>query len=93
VVNIVDASNLERNLYLTIQILETDAPLIILLNMGDIAVRRGVQIDTDKLSEKLGGIPVVPAIANKAIGLDELKETILTFCQNKEAELSDEIQL
>lgn len=84
VVNVVDASNLERNLYLTVQILETGAPMIILLNMGDIANRRGMQIDMEKLSEKLDGIPVIATIANKAIGLDVLKDTILTFCQEKE---------
>lgn len=84
VVDVVDASNLERNLYLTVQILETGAPMILLLNMGDIANRRGLHIDTEKLSEKLNGIPVIAAIANKAIGLDVLKDSILTFCQNKE---------
>jgi ferrous iron transport protein B len=79
VVNVVDASNLERNLYLTIQIIETDAPLIILLNMGDVAERRGVHIDVDKFSQKLKGIPVVPAIAKRKVGMEDLKEAILTF--------------
>lgn len=86
VVDVVDASNLERNLYLTVQISETGAPMILLLNMGDIANRRGMQIDLEKLSEKLNGIPVVPAVANKAIGLEALKDTILTFCQEKEGQ-------
>jgi ferrous iron transport protein B len=79
VINVVDASNLERNLYLTIQIIETDAPLIILLNMGDVAERRGVHIDADKFSQKLNGIPVVQAIAKRKIGIEDLKEAILAF--------------
>ena len=92
VVDVVDASNLERNLYLTVQILETGAPMILLLNMGDIANRRGLQIDVEKLSEKLNGIPVIAAIANKAIGLDALKDSILTFCQNKEGQFAYDVQ-
>jgi ferrous iron transport protein B len=92
VVDVVDASNLERNLYLTVQILETGAPMILLLNMGDIANRRGIEIDVEKLSEKLNGIPVIAAIANKAIGLDALKDSILTFCQNKEGQFAYDVQ-
>lgn len=92
VVNVVDASNLERNLYLTVQILETQAPLILLLNMGDLADRHGVEIDVDALSEKLNGIPVIPSIANKGFGLEDLKETILTFYPNREAIAADEVQ-
>ena len=91
-VNVVDASNLERHLYLTIQILEAGAPLILLLNMGDIATRRGMKIDIEKLSEKLNGIPVVAAVASKAIGLDMLKDTILTFCQDKEGQPVYDVQ-
>jgi len=79
VVNVVDASNLERNLYLTIQVIETGAPLIIVLNMGDVAERRGVHIDSEKLSKKLEGFPVVKTIAVKKIGMDDLKDSILTF--------------
>lgn len=79
VVNVVDASNLERNLYLTIQIIETGTPLIIVLNMGDVAKRRGVHIDTERLSKKLEGFPVIRTIANKKIGIDDLKKAILAF--------------
>lgn len=92
VVNVVDASNLERNLYLTVQILETEALIILLLNMGDLAGRRGVQIDIDKLTGKLDGIPVIPAIANKEIGMEDLKDTILAVCGVKEAVHSNEVQ-
>lgn len=83
VVNVVDASNLERNLYLTVQIMETNAPIILLVNMGDIAERRGVQVLCEKLSEKLGGIPIVPAVANKGLGLGELKQAIVNSYQGK----------
>jgi ferrous iron transport protein B len=79
VVNVVDASNLERNLYLTIQIIETNSPLIIVLNMGDIAERRGVHINAKRLSKKFNDFPVIKTIANKNIGIDDLKEAILAF--------------
>jgi small GTP-binding protein len=79
VVNVVDASNLERNLYLTIQIIETDAPLIIVLNMGDIAERRGVHINSERLSKKLNDFPVIKTTAVKKIGIDDLKDAILAF--------------
>lgn len=71
VINIVDASNLERNLYLTTQFLEMGAPLIIALNMMDVAKDRGIEIDCNKLSELLG-LPVVPIIARTGVGTDEL---------------------
>ncbi len=78
VVNVVDANNLERNLYLTVQILETGAPVIIVLNMLDMARRHGIKIDTEKMSQLLGGVPVVPMVARQKHGLDMLKETIVT---------------
>ncbi len=67
VVNIVDASNLERNLYLTTQFLELGIPVCIALNMMDVAKGRGLNIDTVKLSE-LMGVPVVPTIARSGKG-------------------------
>lgn len=76
IVNIVDASNLERNLYLTSQLVEMRVPLILALNMMDIATSRGVDIDTQGLSTQLG-CPVVPIVASQARGVDELKETLL----------------
>lgn len=79
VVNVVDASNLERNLYLTIQIIETETPLIIVMNMGDIAKRRGVRINAERLSNKFNNVPVIKTIANKKIGIDDLKEAIFAF--------------
>jgi ferrous iron transport protein B len=71
VINITDASNLERNLYLTLQLLEIGIPVIIALNMIDVAKQRGIQIDACKLSLRLG-IPVVPIIARSGKGSVEL---------------------
>ena len=82
VVNVVDAASMERNLYLTAQILETGTPLIIALNMEDVADSRGLRIDTQKLSELLGGVPVIPMVASRDRGIRELKATIATFARN-----------
>ncbi|MEA3469476.1 MAG: ferrous iron transport protein B [Thermodesulfobacteriota bacterium] len=71
VINIVDASNLERNLYLTTQFLEMGVPLIIALNMMDVAKERGIEIRFQKLADLLG-VPVVPIIARSGEGTDEL---------------------
>lgn len=71
VVNIVDASNLERNLYLAVQFLELGIPVCIALNMMDVAKKRGIRIDPEKLSA-LMGVPVVPTIARSGQGKTEL---------------------
>jgi ferrous iron transport protein B len=75
VVAIVDASNLDRNLYLVTQILELDVPVVVALNMMDVAARQGITVDAKKLAAKLS-VPVVPMQANKGKGLVELKEAI-----------------
>ena len=67
IVNVVDASNIKRNLYLTFQLLEIGIPVVVVLNMMDVAERRGVKIDTQKISEMLGCI-VVSASGAKGIG-------------------------
>ena len=72
VINVVDATNLERNLYLTVQILELDVPVVIALNMTDDLQREGAKIDLDQLSQLLGNIPVVPTTANQGKGIPEL---------------------
>lgn len=77
VINILDASNLERNLYLTLQLLEMQVPLIIAVNMMDVAKQRGMQISLDKLSSALG-CTVVPLEANKSKGICELKNKIVS---------------
>jgi ferrous iron transport protein B len=76
VINVVDASNLERNLYLTAQLIEIGAPTLLALNMGDLATRRGYHIDLSLLSRALGGLPVVATIAHRGQGLEELKTTL-----------------
>jgi ferrous iron transport protein B len=75
VVCIADASNLERNLYLTTQALELGVPVVVALNMIDVAEAQGVRIDAPLL-EKQFGVPVVPIQANKRRGLDELRSVI-----------------
>ena len=76
VVNVVDASNLERNLYLTVQLLELGAPLIIALNVIDLARARGIRIDQARLSTLLNNIPVIETVGNRNQGIDRLLETI-----------------
>lgn len=71
VINIVDASSLERNLYLTLQFLELGIPVCLALNMIDMAESRGMHIDVEKLSNLLG-VPVVPTIARRGKGKEEL---------------------
>ena len=75
VVVVVDAANLERNLYLVVQILEIGAKAVIALNMSDVADSRGLRIDVPRLSEALG-TPVVRTAARKGRGLDKLKQAI-----------------
>ncbi|WP_419888786.1 ferrous iron transport protein B [Neobacillus niacini] len=75
--NILDASQLERNLHLTLQLLEYEKPALIGLNMVDVAANRGIQIDTEKLSQILG-VPVVPVVARSGKGCDQLIEVIST---------------
>ena len=82
VVDVVDAANLERNLYLTAQILETGIPLVVALNMEDVAVSRGFKIDFRRLSELLGGAPVVPMSAARSEGVDLLRQAILEVVEN-----------
>jgi ferrous iron transport protein B len=76
VINIVDASNLERNLYLTCQLLELGVPLVIALNMIDVAKDRGIEIKAEVL-EKLLQVPVVPIIARSGFGKKELLDACL----------------
>jgi len=82
VVNIVDASNLERNLYLTTQFMELGVKLVIALNMSDLAEARGQKIDTKKLSDFLG-VPVIPTVGHKNKGTDVLIQTIVDMADGK----------
>ncbi len=75
VVDVVDASNLERNLYLSFQLAEMEVPLVVNLNMMDVAEKRGQNIDTEKLSHELGA-SVIPTVGNRGKGKQKLKEAI-----------------
>ena len=94
---VVDASNLRRNLYLVSQLAEIDVPLVVVLNMGDIAIRRGIRIDASALSEALG-VPVVPICAHRRQGLDALRRTLAALnagpspTQPQRVELPDQLR-
>ncbi len=77
IINVVDASSLERNLYLTLQLLELGKPIVLALNMMDIVKERGMEIDMHRLPEMLGNIPVVPVSAAKRTGLDILLHAVI----------------
>lgn len=82
IVNIVDATNIERNLYLSLQLLELKVPMVIALNMMDEVRTNGGSIDVEKLSEILG-VPVVPIAAAKGEGISELMETVYNTASRK----------
>lgn len=75
IINIVDASSLNRNLYLTMQLKEFNIPIVLVLNMIDAAEGKGIDINYEKLAEKLG-VTIIPIIASKGKGIDKLKELI-----------------
>ena len=77
IINVVDASSLERNLYLTLQLLELKKPVILALNMMDIVEERRMEIDLHRLPEMMGYIPVVPVSARKRTGLDVLMHAVV----------------
>ena len=88
IINIIDATNLERNLYLTIQLLEMEIPFVIALNMMDEVRLNGTSIDVKKLSEELG-VPVVPISASKNEGVSELAEVALGRAKVKNSAYHD----
>lgn len=75
ILNVVDALHLERDLFLTLQIIDMGKPVIVALNMMDDVERNGIKIDVEKLSELLG-VPVIPTVAVKGIGLEKVKNNI-----------------
>jgi len=87
IVDVIDASALERNLYLTLQLMELEAPLVVCLNQVDFAARRGIRIDHKALSELLG-VPVVPTVAITGKGLEELLEAVIAVAEGREARKS-----
>jgi len=82
ILNVIDASNLERNLYLTVQLLEMRVPVVIALNMTDVARERGIAIDRERLSSMLG-CPVIETIASRGQGINELKQLVLRTAINR----------
>ena len=80
VINIVDASNLERNLYLSLQLLELGIPVVVALNMIDAATNRGIEIDVEELSKRLQ-VPVVPTIARSGQGKENLLATAAAIAE------------
>ncbi|MBS6501093.1 ferrous iron transport protein B [Clostridium tertium] len=76
IINVVDSTNLERNLYLTTQLMQFNKPIVVLLNMIDIAKKRGINIDHNKLAKELG-VTILPISAKTKEGLDNIEKTII----------------
>ena len=90
IIDLVDATNIERNLYLTTQLIETGVPVVVALNMTDLLEKRGIKIDTNRLSMLLD-CPIVETSALKQTGLDTLIETAIKVANKKEVDLPREI--
>ena len=90
IIDLVDATNIERNLYLTTQLIETGVPVVIALNMTDLLEKRGIKIDTKRLSMLLD-CPIVETSALKQTGLDAVVETAIKVANKKEVDLPREI--
>ena len=90
IIDLVDATNIERNLYLTTQLVETGVPVVIALNMCDLLAKRGIKIDVKRLS-MLIGCPIVEISALKQKGLDELIDEAIKVAKQKEVKLPIEI--
>lgn len=75
IINVIDVNSLERSLYLTTQLLELNIPIIIVINMMDVAKKHGLIVDHEQLEKSLG-IPVVPAVSNRKMGVEQIKKMI-----------------
>jgi ferrous iron transport protein B len=84
VINVVDTTNLERNLYLTVQILELDVPVVLALNMTDDLQKTGATVNVDQLSQLLGNIPVVQTAANKGSSIKNLVKMAVDAARKRE---------
>jgi len=82
VIDVIDTSNLERNLYLATQFMELGVPLILALNMSDVAKKQGTKIDKNRLSELLG-VPIVSTVATKKTGMNKLLDEVLSLAESK----------
>ena len=90
IIDLVDATNIERNLYLTTQLVETGVPVVIALNMADLIEKRGMRIDTKRLSMLLG-CPIVETSALKRSGLHELVDEAVKVAKKKDVSLPGDI--
>ena len=88
VLQVIDASNLQRNLYFTVQLIEMGLPVILALNMVDVAEKRGRKIDAKKLSQKLG-VPVIETVARNGQGKEQILDALLNFKMGKQLALKD----
>ena len=87
VIDVVDSTNLERNLYLTAQLLELGIPLILALNVSDSARSQGIKIDHQRLSALFGRAPIVETVGHRAQGLDQLMDAALRLVEPSSAQL------
>ena len=92
VVNVVDASNLERNLYLTTQLIDMNLRVVMALNMYDELLSRGDSLDTDTLGHLLG-MPIVPTVSRTGAGIPELFDTVMRVYENNDPRLSRHIHI
>ena len=90
IIDLVDATNIERNLYLTTQLIETGVPVVIALNMADLLEKRGIKIDIERLSMLLD-CPIVQTSALKNEGLDEVVDEAIRVAKKKTVDLPKEI--
>lgn len=84
-INVIDAANLQRNLYLTMQLKELASRMIVVLNMVDVAEQKHIIIDTEALSVALG-LPVVPMVATQKVGIEALREQVVSQLNSEEME-------
>lgn len=90
IIDLVDATNIERNLYLTTQLIETGVPVVIALNMADLLEKRNIKIDTKRLSMLLN-CPIIETSALKQTGLDALVDEAVKVANKKEVSLPKDI--
>ena len=82
VVDIIDTSNLERNLYLAVQFMELGVPLVLAFNMSDVVEKKGINIDVKHLSDLLG-VPIIPTVGHKGKGMKELLDAVIEIADQK----------
>lgn len=83
IICMIDATNLERGLYFLLQVLEIGRPVVVALNMIDLAEGRGITIDSSALSKQLNGIPVIEVVGSRSIGIEELKQATVSALNSR----------